>query len=116
MRIDCEAFDDVAVIRISGDLSCVSFDLLRRDASSLLARSPHDVVINLANVTRIDAVGIGTLAYVHRMAAIAGAAVTLTNLTPRVRLLLDVAGLSTCINISASECEALEGLELYAWK
>jgi anti-anti-sigma regulatory factor len=40
--------------------------------------------------------------------------VTLTNIHPRVRELLDLAGLAACFDISASECEALEDLELCA--
>jgi anti-anti-sigma factor len=111
MNIDHDAFEKVSVIRVSGDLGCMSADALRQTVYSLLARGHRTILVNFANVARIDAAGLGTLAQVHRLATIVGAVVTLTNIHPRVRELLDLAGLAACFDISASECEALEDPE-----
>ncbi len=111
METDCDELNEVEVIRLSGDLNCSSAGALADRAYSALVRR-QDVLLNFANVSGIDAAGLGLLAHVHRLATIVDASVTLTNLNSRVRELLDVVGLSACFDIVASECEALEDLEL----
>jgi anti-anti-sigma factor len=111
METDCDQLNDVEVIRISGDLNGSSVGAVADRAYSALVCRQHQVLLNLANVSQIDAAGLGLLAHVHSLATIVDASVTLTNVNSRVRELLDVVGLSACFDIAASECEALEDLE-----
>jgi anti-anti-sigma factor len=116
MGIDYFTVDDVTVIRVCGLLDHASADMLREGVYAVLRRRQRTVFVNLDNVPGIDAAGLGVLAHVHRMAAIVGAAVTLTNVQPRVRETLDVVGLSACFEIAGSESEAVEDFELCALK
>jgi anti-anti-sigma factor len=111
LETDGDELNEVEVIRLSGDLNCSSVGALGDRAYSALVRR-REVLLNFANVSGIDAAGLGLLARIHRLATIVDASVTLTNLNSRVRELLDVVGLSACFDIVASECDALEGLEL----
>jgi anti-anti-sigma factor len=114
MGIDYFTVDGVTVIRVCGSLDHASADMLREGVYAVLRRHQRTVFVNLDNVPGIDAAGLGVLAHVHRMAAIVGAAVTLTNVRPRVRELLDVVGLSACFDIAGSESEAVEDFDLCA--
>ena len=112
MEIEFDTFDDVAVIRLSGDLHGSSADAVRDSVYAVLARGKRKVLLNLADIAGLDAAGLGTLARVHRMTTIVGAVITLTGVSPRVRELLDLVGLGACFDIVASECEAVEDLEM----
>jgi anti-anti-sigma factor len=112
MGIDRVTVADVKVIRMSGVLDHASAGALREGVYAVLLQRQARVLVNLDRVPRIDAAGLGALAHVHRMASIVGATVTLVGVTPRVRDLLDVTGLSGCFEIAASECEAVEDMEL----
>ena len=112
MGIEYFTVDGVTVIRVCGSLDHASADTLREGVYAVLRRRQGTVFVNLDNVPGIDAAGLGALAHVHRMAAITGAAVTLTNVRPRVREMLDVVGLSACFEIAGSESEAVEDFEL----
>jgi anti-anti-sigma factor len=111
MGIDYETWDDVAVIRINGDLYRPSAGVLSDDVCAFLAGGRHKVLVNFARVPAVDAAGLGLLAQVHLMAAGTGAVIVLTNVSPRVRELFDLAGLSPLFDIVASESEALEDFE-----
>ena len=111
MGIEFETLDDVAVVRINGDLYRPSAEVLSDDVCSFLAGGLHKVLLNFASVPAIDAAGLGLLAQIHLMAAGTGAVIVLTNVSPRVRELFDLASLSPLFDIVASESEALEDLE-----
>jgi anti-anti-sigma factor len=111
MTVDCSTVGDVSVIRLGGALDHGSADALRGGVYAGL-RQQRRVLINLALVQWIDAAGLGALAHVHRMAAVVGGRVTLTEVGFRVREMLDVAGLSACFEIAASECDAIEDFDL----
>ena len=112
MGIDYFTVDGVTVIRVCGSLDHASADALRESVYTVLRRRQRTVFVNLDRVPRIDAAGLGVLAHVHRLAAIVGAAVTLTNVRPRAREMLDLVGLSACFQIAASESDAVEDFEL----
>ena len=112
MGIDRVSVADVTVIRMSGALDHASADALRDGVYSVLLQRQRRVLVNLDQVRRIDAAGLGVLAHVHRMASTVGATVTLVRVNPRVRDMLDVTGLCECFEIAASECEAVEDMEL----
>jgi anti-anti-sigma factor len=111
MGIEHETLDDVAVIRINGDLYQPSAGALTDDVCSFLAGGLHKVLLNFGRVPAIDAAGLGLLAQIHLIAAGTGAVIVLTNVSPRVRELFDLAGLSPLFDIVASESDALEDLE-----
>ena len=111
MEIDYVTADGVTVIRVCGSLDHASADALREGVYAVLRRRQRIVFVNLDHVPGIDAAGLGVLAHVHRMAAIVGAAVTLTNVRSRVREMLDIVGLSGCFQIAASESDAVEDFE-----
>ena len=113
MGIEYFTDEGVTVVRVRGSLNHASADALREGVYAVLRQRQRTVFVNLDNVPGIDAAGLGALAHVHQMALIVGAAVTLTNIRPRVRYLLDLAGLSACFDVAGSESEALEDLELW---
>ena len=112
MAIDRVTVADVTVIRISGDLDRASAEAVRDGVSGVLLQRQRRVLMNLDRVRRIDAAGLGVLVDVRRMASTAGATVTLVMVNPRVRDMLDATGLRECFEIAASECEAVEDVEL----
>ena len=113
MGIEYFIDEGVTVIRVRGSLNHASADALREGVYAVLRQRQRTVFVNLDNVPGIDAAGLGVLAHVHQMAVIVGAAVTLSNIRPRVRYLLDLAGLSACFDVAGSESEAVEDLELW---
>jgi anti-sigma B factor antagonist len=108
MGVECFTIDDVMVLRVSGALDQASAEALREGACTVLVRPQQTVLVNLDRVLRIDAAGLGALADIHRMAGHVGGRVTLTNVRARVREMLDVAALTACFEIAASECDAVE--------
>ena len=108
MGVECFTVDDVMVLRVSGSLDHASAEALREGACTVLVRPQRTVVVNLDKVLQIDAAGLGALADVHRMAGHVGGRVALTNVRSRVREMLDVAALTACFEIAASECDAIE--------
>jgi RNA polymerase sigma-B factor len=112
MGIDYFTVDGATVIRVCGSLDNASADRLRESVYAVLRGHQRTVFVNVGGVPGIDAAGLGVLAHVHRMASIVGAAVTLTDVRPRVRELLDLVGLAACFEMAGSESEAVEDVEL----
>jgi anti-anti-sigma factor len=112
MSVECATVDEVMVIRVRGSLDDTSAEALRQGAWSTLLGTQRTVFVNLLDLEQIDAAGLGALADVQRLAASVGGRVALTNLSPRVREILDATALTPCFEISASECDAIEDAEL----
>ena len=114
MAVERCMLDDVAVIRVSGPLDAASADEVRQAAYDVLLQRQLTVLVNMEDVRRIDAAGLGVLAQIHSMAAGVGGRVALINLQFRVREMLDAAELSSSFDIAASECDAIEDYGLCA--
>jgi anti-anti-sigma factor len=112
MGVECVPVDDVIVIRVFGSLDRTSAETLREGAWSALLGAQRTVFVNLRNLQQIDAAGLGALADIQRLAASVGGRVALTNLSPRVREILDITALTPCFEIAASECDAIEDADL----
>ena len=112
MAVECLTVGDVMVIRVGGSLDHASADALREGACAVLLRLQRTVFVNLDKVQQIDAAGLGALADLHRMATAVGGRVALTNVPPRIREMLDVAALTACFEVAASECDAVEDADL----
>jgi anti-sigma B factor antagonist len=112
MGVEYVAVGDVLVIRVGGSLNHTSAEALREGACAILLRPQRTVLVNLEDVQQVDAAGLGALADVHRMATCVGGRLTLAAVQPRVREMLDVAGLTACFQIAASECDALEDFDV----
>jgi anti-anti-sigma factor len=105
----------VSVIRVEGSLLApLDHELLRR-VEALLVRGRRSILLDLADVTDLDAAGVGELVRAYTLATAGEAELWVENAIDRVRMLLDRAGLlevlageSAVTYENAREAEAAE--------
>jgi anti-anti-sigma factor len=112
VAFDVEIFEEIVVIRITGDLNPESMLALADVVSPHMVRRTAHVLLNLDRAPRVDAAGLGLVASLCQMSKSAGCTLTLTNVHARVRESLDAVGLSPLIDIAASESDAIEDFEM----
>jgi anti-anti-sigma factor len=83
----------LSVVELEGVLRAPVSRELRWRVESLLARGRRCIVLDLANVTDLDAAGLGELVQVYTLAAAVEGELWIRNTTGRARELLDLAGL-----------------------
>jgi anti-sigma B factor antagonist len=83
----------LSVLHLEGALRApVSWDLRRR-VEDLLARGRRRILLDLADVTHLDAAGLGELVRLYMLAAAVDGELWIRNATGRAIRLLDLAGL-----------------------
>ena len=106
--VTTRTLDDVAIVSCGGNLVFEKEAAALCRAVSGLVQHYRSVIINLDGVKAIDGKGLGTLAECIRDAKAAGAVLILCRVPQKIRRLLDLTQLSTMVEISATEREALE--------
>lgn len=94
------------VADLTGDLDMNHAPALRDALTTVVARRPQRLVMNLAQVSYIDSTGLGTLVYLLRQVAGYGGKMSLTGVSPNVRNVLEVTRLLTVFTIYETEDEA----------
>jgi len=106
LKVAVHNLGDITVIRCTGRLAFGYADKL--PSAILKCPSGQIAVLDLAEVTEIDAAGIGVLVSVRNRAKASGVGLKLMNLTPRVENLLE----RMCLRSSFEICSVREMLGL----
>lgn len=80
---------------------------LRTTVDNLLSSGATRIVIQLEHVNFVDSAGIGSLIEIHRKTKARGGRLMLTNLGPKLRQALELAGLLTIFETCATEADAV---------
>ncbi|MBV9610525.1 MAG: STAS domain-containing protein [Acidobacteria bacterium] len=96
---------DVVLFRCTGRMVAGNVPDLHR---SVAAAGARQIVLDLAEVTAIDAAGLGSLIAVQESAKAAGAHFKLMNITPRINALLQL----TKLDLTFKVCSVAEMLHL----
>src|SRR5262245_24093255 len=79
---------DVSVIHVSNRLHAPVADGLRESVETLLRAGKRNILLDLAEVSNIDAAGLGELVRAYNMAAAANGVLRITNAVGRVHEVL----------------------------
>ncbi len=96
---------NLAIVHCSGNLGCDEAIVLSRAAIPLL-REKRVLVLDFQAVECLDSGGLGTLVLLHMYACSCRRALRLCGLNPRVRELVELAGLHTLLDIYPSQQQA----------
>ncbi|WP_436778363.1 STAS domain-containing protein [Yinghuangia sp. YIM S09857] len=91
LTVHCAVMDGLALIVAAGEIDLDSAAGLRTAADTALRSDPAELHIDLSRITFCDSTGLHALVRAHRIAAQAGATVTVTAST-QVRRLLELTG------------------------
>lgn len=80
---------------------------LRTTVDNLLSSGTTKIVIHLEQVNYVDSAGLGSLIEIHRKIKSKGGRLMLTNLGPKLRQALELAGLLTIFETFATEADAV---------
>jgi anti-anti-sigma factor len=89
LTIEIEVLSDTASVRCRGALTLTSAGRLRHEVKSLLLHS-RVVTVDFTELSRIDSVGLGTMATLYVSARNAGRVLYVVNMGPRVREMFSV--------------------------
>ncbi len=81
------------IVRVEGPLRVPVSRALRREVRTLLRRGERAIVVDLAEVARIDAAGVGELIRAFNMTAAVDGALRIANASAWVRQILKLIGL-----------------------
>jgi len=106
LNLKIQNLGDVTVFRCAGRITADDADGLRK---AVLAQSDLRVaVLDLAEISAVDAAGLGMLAGLRNWAKSAGKQLKLMNIVPRVDEVLEITGLRSVFEI----CSVREMLDL----
>ena len=80
---------------------------LRTTIDNLLLSGVTKIVISLEQVNYVDSAGLGALIEIHRKTKAKGGRLMLTNLGPKLRQALEIAGLLTIFETCATEADGV---------
>ena len=109
MQIDIQVVNDVAILRIDGDITLgKGADVMLKDkVYSLLQDGHRKLLLDLGKVSYVDSAGLGQLVSVHATTARQGATLKLLNVAKKLRDLLVVTRLLVVFDTYENEAEAL---------
>jgi len=107
LALTTRTMGDVAVVHCGGSLVFQKEAAALCDLVSDLVNRYRSVVLDLNEVSAIDGGGIGTLAQCIRNARETGARLVLCRVPRKVRALLDLTHVSSLVDITGSERDAL---------
>lgn len=108
MQIHERLVNDVMILDVKGPIDCNGGDALLEDKINCLAANGHRrIILNLAEVPRIDSTGLGVMVACYTSLARQHGRFRLVNVTGRVRELLVVTKLITVFEVFDSEADAV---------
>lgn len=106
LRLTIQDLGDVTIFRCAGRITFAYADMLR--IAVLKQRRVGVVVLDLSEVSAVDAAGLGTLVSLRKWARTNGTTLKLMNLAPNVEDLLELTNLRSAFEI----CSVPEMLDL----
>ena len=89
-----------ATVALHGEIDVLTVDQLRIALAEALALHPHDLVVELGELTFIDSTGLGALIAGFQRARNAGVRFRLAHPTPAVRQILVLSGLLEVVELT----------------
>ncbi len=98
----------IYVLTLSGRLVLgVESSGLRTTIDNLLSSGATRIVISLEHVNYVDSAGLGALIEIHRKTKAKGGRLILSNLGPKLRQALEIAGLLSIFETSGTAADAV---------
>ena len=101
--------DDIAIIRLNGELVVSEVDKLRNEVRDIIGRNIYKIILDMSEIDFIDSSGIGLLVEILKtLNKYNGGQLKLVNLNRQVKEILRKIQLYSIFEIHSSEDEALE--------
>lgn len=101
--------DDIAIIRLNGDLVVSEVEKLRNEVRDIIGRNIYKIILDMSEINFIDSSGIGLLVEILKtLSKYDGGQLKLVNLNMQVKEILKQIQLYAIFDIHSSEDEALE--------
>jgi anti-anti-sigma factor len=102
LNVRAEILGDVAILRIDGDI-VIGTEIQRLERSVLSQSEVSTVVLDLMQVSRIDAHGLGLLLELREQLRSKGVEFRLMNVTALVQQILEISCLDSVFDVSSEE-------------
>ncbi|MGL4522137.1 MAG: anti-sigma F factor antagonist [Bacilli bacterium] len=111
ISIEVQSEHRILCVRLTGELDIHSAEQVRETISEHLAESrAFHLVINFEGVTFMDSAGLGVLIGRYKQVRNLGGELYICHLSPPVKRLYDMSGMSRFIPIAENETEAFQKL------
>jgi anti-sigma B factor antagonist len=90
----------IATVALRGEIDVLTVDQVRVALIGALAAHPHELVVDLSDLTFIDSTGLGALIAGFQRARDAGVSFRLAHPTPAVRQILVLSGLLEVVELT----------------
>ena len=97
---------DEAIVSLEGELDLATIQTLRAALVAAASSSAANVIVDLARLSFMGAIGLGVLIAAHRRCAATGVRVTLRRPTGIVEKVLDIAGAMHHLSVERSQSRA----------
>ena len=100
LRVSVAHDDDETVVAVAGELDMSTADQLSGAVNEELRQAPGRLVLDLADLTFCDSLGLGTLIVLSRNARIQQTYLVVRNPSPFFNRMLDVTGVRAGLNVA----------------
>jgi anti-sigma B factor antagonist len=111
MGLQERVMDGIALVDLTGEVSVEARRVLPESIGALMRQGVCRVVLNLANVTRLDAAGLGAILRVRKLTRAVGGDVKLVIRTAAMHQLFIRTNLWPLFEVFQSEAEAFASFE-----
>jgi anti-sigma B factor antagonist len=111
MGLQERVMDGIALVDLTGEVSVEARNVLPESIGALLRQGVCRVVLNLANVTRLDAAGLGAILRVRKLTRAVGGDAKLVIRSAAMHQLLIRTNLWPLFEVFQSEAEAFASFE-----
>ncbi len=100
----------VSLIALAGELDYTNAERFRHDLQEAIGAEPHDLVVDLTDLSFCDSTGIQVFLGVRKLVQARGNGIALANPHHRLKRLFHLTGLSEAFGIRPTVAEAVEAL------
>lgn len=112
MKIEVVEFDGPAlVLKAEGRISVLTADGFHDETLKIIARSPHDVIVDASGVTYLSTAGVRAVLVLSRRLTIANRNLHICNLRPYILEVFQMIGFDKLIPIYPDLDSALEAVQ-----
>ena len=110
MNLSIKRVKNSLIVDVKGELDLKTADKFEEKIKEIISKGFRKVIFNFNEVEFIDSSGIGALLSIYKFLVKNDGVMVITNISPRIRRVLEVAGVLRIIDVYASQKEAVEKL------
>jgi len=103
MEFESVNYQNVVIVKLSGELSCMSTDFFTEKLEKIIKKKPKNIAVNMLDITFVDSTGLGALISNSNTCHLKDINLYLFSLKRTIKIVFEVSKLNTMFKILKKE-------------